>query len=108
MPLAPYDDPAHEKNSASYHTGQPCVEAGCRNPAGTAWSPLWCQACNAKRLKRITRSLQELTHRGEAQDSVKVKALADTIRKLGGSARITHADAAQGQAAGAPPAKPPR
>lgn len=52
-----YADPEHEYNSAIYHSGIACIESGCDRPAGTAWSPLWCQACNAKRLERVSANL---------------------------------------------------
>lgn len=49
--LSPAEDPSHPHNSDAYLTGSPCV--CCGNPAGTAWSPFWCQSCNAQRLRRI-------------------------------------------------------
>lgn len=52
------EDPSDALNGPEYHTGKKCVEKGCNNPAGTHWSPLWCQPCNAKRLNRVTASLQ--------------------------------------------------
>lgn len=57
--LAPYEDPKHPGNSPNYHTGKLCVE-GCGRPAGTAWSPLWCQPCNAARMKKISAQLEEI------------------------------------------------
>ena len=48
------EDPDNSFNSAVYHTGFRCIEPGCWRPAGTAWSYLWCQPCNAARMKRIT------------------------------------------------------
>ena len=48
-----YADPADLLNGKRYHTGRPCIERGCDKPAGTAWSPLWCQACNEKRMDGI-------------------------------------------------------
>lgn len=47
-----YRDPSDEHNGPKYHTGKPCIE-GCGRPAGTAWSPLWCQPCNAARMDGI-------------------------------------------------------
>ena len=47
-----YRDPADPYNGPKHHTGKPCIE-GCGRPAGTAWSPLWCQPCNAARMDRI-------------------------------------------------------
>lgn len=51
--LVAYEDPGHEGNGAKHLTGKPCIEKGCDNPAGTAWSPFWCFACNVKRIRRI-------------------------------------------------------
>ena len=58
-----YADPADRLNGEEYHSGKPCIENGCDNPAGTAWSPLWCQPCNVKRMERIGAALKavELT-----------------------------------------------
>ena len=50
--MKPAEDPDHPNNSDRYHTGYPCVE-GCGRPAGTAWSSLWCQPCNAERLSSV-------------------------------------------------------
>jgi len=55
-----YNDPEHEGNSAKYHTGEICITPGCRNPAGTAWSPFWCFQCNVKRIDRIGNNLEKL------------------------------------------------
>lgn len=59
-----YEDPNHEHNSARYRSGKRCAGAdyhdNCQNEAGTAWSPHWCQSCNAKRIRRITKSLKEM------------------------------------------------
>lgn len=55
--MKPYEDPANPNNSPAYHTGKPCVEPDCSNPAGTAWSPFWCQACNARRLELVSTGL---------------------------------------------------
>lgn len=56
--LEPIDDPSHEGNSARYHTGKPCVESGCTEPAGTGWSPHWCQRHNAERIRRISAGIE--------------------------------------------------
>lgn len=53
-------DPRDPLNAASYHTGKPCIEEGCDRPAGTHWSPLWCQPCNTVRMDRISASLNDL------------------------------------------------
>jgi hypothetical protein len=56
----PHHDPNHLMNGPEYHTGTPCIEKGCDEPAGTAWSPLWCQRHNAERLDRISGRLTEI------------------------------------------------
>lgn len=65
-----YDDPNHEYNSEKYHSGKQCAGAehgdNCQNKAGTAWSPYFCQSCNAKRIRRITKSLKEMVENKNA------------------------------------------
>lgn len=57
-----YEDPQDPLNATSYHTGKTCIEKGCSRPAGTHWSPFWCQQCNAARMRRISGALvHELT-----------------------------------------------
>jgi len=51
-----FKDPNHEGNSSRYHTGKPCIEIGCNDPAGTAWSPYWCFKHNLERIDRITQA----------------------------------------------------
>lgn len=63
------EDPADVNNSARYHTGKPCIEDGCELPAGTAWSPHWCQKHNAERMERITKSLLDGLAKLEAKES---------------------------------------
>lgn len=58
-----YHDPSHPGNAPSYHTGKSCVEEGCERPAGTAWSPWWCQPCNVERMDRIGRNFRSLVER---------------------------------------------
>lgn len=58
--VPPHRDPNHEYNSAKYCTDKRCAEPGCTAPAGTAWSPLWCQAHNAERLDRVTAGLKTI------------------------------------------------
>lgn len=53
-----YEDPKDPMNGPEYHTGKKCIERGCTNPAGTGWSRFWCQPCNAKRLKRVSTTLE--------------------------------------------------
>lgn len=54
-----YEDPNHPGNGAQYHTGKPCYYK-CGRPAGTRWSPLLCQPCNAKRMARINDSMKRI------------------------------------------------
>jgi hypothetical protein len=58
--LERFEDPADSGNSSKWHTGKPCIEKGCAEPAGTAWSHLWCFKHNAERIKRIDASLKAL------------------------------------------------
>ena len=51
---------ANARLAQKYHTGKKCIEPGCYNPAGTAWSPLWCQSCDAERRRRIGSSLRAM------------------------------------------------
>jgi hypothetical protein len=60
--LKRYEDPTDEGNSAKYHTGKLCIE-GYGRPAGTYWSPYWCQECNAKRINDISEKLNEIEAR---------------------------------------------
>jgi len=55
-----YRDPENDANGPEHHTGGPCIESGCDRQAGTAWSPYWCQPCNAERMDRISRNLSEI------------------------------------------------
>jgi hypothetical protein len=50
--MKPWEDPENVANSEIYYTGEECIEEGCHNPAGTAWSEDWCQVCNAKRINK--------------------------------------------------------
>lgn len=58
-----FDDPLDPLNGAEHHTGRPCIEPGCERPAGTWWSPHWCQPCNAERLRRISSHLDDILRR---------------------------------------------
>lgn len=60
MKLRAYEDPENEGNSKSYHTGVPCIESGCDNPAGTYWGDYWCFECNVTRMKEIKASLKNM------------------------------------------------
>ena len=53
-------DPSDSMNGPQHHTGRPCKESGCGEPAGTAWGPHLCQRHNAEQLDRINRSLADL------------------------------------------------
>jgi hypothetical protein len=55
-----YKDPNAEGNSAKYHTGKPCIEPGCNEPAGTGWGPHWCFKHNVERIDRISRQMEQI------------------------------------------------
>lgn len=55
-----FNDPNDEGNSEKYHTGKPCIEKGCENPAGTWWSPYWCFKHNVERLDRVSGQLEDI------------------------------------------------
>ena len=59
--MSGYDDLTHRGNSPEYHTGKRCVEKGCGELAGTAWSPYWCVKHNIERINRISSSLSKIT-----------------------------------------------
>jgi len=62
--IAAYADPNHPGNGPAHLSGRKCVEKGCTAPAGTAWSPFWCQAHNVARMDRIGRALNvEIAYR---------------------------------------------
>jgi hypothetical protein len=63
-----YQDPADPLNGPKYHTGKLCVE-GCGRPAGTHWSHLWCQPCNAARMDRIGKALRTEIERLEGRNN---------------------------------------
>jgi hypothetical protein len=42
-----------------------CVERGCNEPAGTKWSPHWCERHDAERRARITKQLEDLVAESE-------------------------------------------
>jgi hypothetical protein len=58
--MSGYDDPLDPRNGAKYHTGKPCVEPGCEEPAGTAWSPHFCFKHNVERFNRIDKAFGEM------------------------------------------------
>ena len=71
-----FNDPDCEGNSPAHHTGKPCTEQGCDNPAGTGWGPYWCFEHNVERIERIDRQLHDLadaprTIRPEVIDAMK-------------------------------------
>jgi hypothetical protein len=58
--MSDYRNPNHPLNGPRYHTSKKCIEYGCTDPAGTAWSPFWCWKHNAERIDRITNKLKRL------------------------------------------------
>ena len=67
----PHRDPDHPHNSSAHHTGKNCIEQ-CGRPAGTWWSPLWCQPCNADRLGRISGQLGVISARAGSRTCVEL------------------------------------
>ncbi len=63
-----YENPEHPFNSQRYHSGFRCAgyarDVECDTKAGTAWSPYFCQECNAKRIRRISRCLSDILSKG--------------------------------------------
>ena len=58
--MKPWLDPNHRGNGSEHRTGRKCIEPGCDHPAGTWWSPLWCQPCNGKRIEQIDAQMKDL------------------------------------------------
>jgi hypothetical protein len=65
--VAPAEDPDHPNNGAKYQTGKLCVE-GCGRPAGTAWSPFWCQPCNAQRFRMVDQGFEACLNKLKGAD----------------------------------------
>ena len=57
-----YEDPHDPLNGPEHRSGGKCIEPGCDRPAGTAWSPFWCQPCNAVRMNRVSKSFADMAH----------------------------------------------
>lgn len=55
-----FENSNYKGNSSKYHTGKPCIEKDCDNPAGTTWSPYWCFEHNVERIKRIDKSFEDI------------------------------------------------
>jgi hypothetical protein len=58
-----YEDASDPLNDERFHTGKPCIEPGCTDPAGTAWSLHWCQKHNAERMNRISDGMKTISER---------------------------------------------
>lgn len=43
-----------------YWTGKDCIIAGCIEPAGTGWGPLWCKKHDIERRNRVTAQMEDL------------------------------------------------
>ena len=66
--LPRYRDVLDPGNAPDKRSAGQCVEAGCFEPAGTAWSDLWCVRHNAERMDRITGALaSRLAARAETE-----------------------------------------
>lgn len=55
-----YRDTNDPLNGSEYRSGRVCIEQGCDEPAGTAWSHLWCVKHNIERMDRIGSSLRKM------------------------------------------------
>lgn len=68
-PIIPggYNDKNAEGNSSKYHTGKPCINEGCENPAGTSWSPYWCIDCNIERMDHISDQMDQMLKQYKAK-----------------------------------------
>ncbi len=67
--MRPYENPNDEGNSCYYHTGKLCIE-GCGRPAGTGWSPHWCQPCNTERINRISAKFDDILKGFEQKEGI--------------------------------------
>lgn len=74
--LLAFEDPNHEGNLSKYHSGKPCHTKGCKEPAGTRWSPYWCFKHNVERMNRISAQLEDFAEKAKWSDLVN-KATAD-------------------------------
>lgn len=88
--LEAFEDANHEGNSAKYHTGKQCVTKGCKAPAGTWWSPLWCFEHNVERVKKITASLEDAVRHAEVSAMINA-ATADLRSMLGNRLGVINA-----------------
>lgn len=59
--MSGYNDLTHPGNSEKYRTKKKCIEKGCEEFAGTAWSPYWCVKHNIERIDRISDQLYSIT-----------------------------------------------
>ena len=80
--VLPYQDPAHDGNSAQYHSGKSCRTKGCKEPAGTWWSPLWCFRHNVERMDNISSTLESMADKARFSELVN-KACEDWRRTVG-------------------------
>lgn len=56
--IPPHEDATHPNNGVKFLSGRKCLD--CDNQAGTAWSPHWCQSCNAKRINGIAEGFTKI------------------------------------------------
>lgn len=55
-----FEDPNNVGNGPKYRTKNKCIEAGCNQFAGTAWSPHWCFMHNVERMRRIDEQMKSI------------------------------------------------
>ena len=56
---------ASDIDPPEFRTGERCIgfgplEGKCDKPAGTAWSPFWCDSCNKERLDHVSKRLESM------------------------------------------------
>jgi hypothetical protein len=68
--LKAFEDPNHEGNGATYHSGKRCHTKGCKAPAGTWWSPHWCFEHNVARIRGIDASLNSIIQSNKLRNMV--------------------------------------
>jgi hypothetical protein len=71
-----YADPSDPLNGSKHHTGKPCI----------AWSKFWCQPCNAKRMDRISASLERVLYEPDGVPSTPAAASQEETEQPKGGA----------------------
>lgn len=59
--MSNYKDPKSPGYGPEHQSGKPCIVAGCKEPAGSAWGPHWCFKHNVERIDRINIGFAKLS-----------------------------------------------